>query len=222
MRILVVEDEQDMNQIICKKLTADGYSVDQCFDGKEALLYFESTDYDAAILDVMIPYINGFDLLKKIRANGNQTPIIFLTAKDTVDDRVTGLDLGANDYLVKPFSFLELMARLRAMTRKTVNNTTNIYTVSDLTVNISTHSVHRNNHEITLSAKEFSLLEYLIRNKGIVLSREKIETHIWNYDYDGGSNVVDVYIRYLRKKIDDPHQVKLIHTVRGSGYVLKE
>lgn len=222
MRILVVEDEPDMNAIICKTLTAEGYSVDHCFDGKEALEYFQTGVYDAAILDVMIPHINGFDVLKKIRSKGNLTPIIFLTAKDTISDRVQGLDLGANDYLVKPFSFEELMARIRAMTRKASGNPTNIYQIADLSLNLSTHQVFRGKDEIALSAKEFSLLEYLLVNKGIVLSREKIENHIWNYDYEGGSNAVDVYIRYLRKKIDDNYPNKLIHTIRGCGYVLKE
>ena len=150
------------------------------------------------------------------------TPVLFLTAKDTVEDKVTGLDMGANDYLVKPFAFEELLARIRVITRKTSKQVSSLFSVGDLVMDLSSHRVHRAGKEISLSAKEFALLEYLMRNKGIVLSREKIENNLWNYDYAGGTNAVDVYIRYLRKKIDDDYDVKLIHTVRGTGYVLKE
>ena len=149
-------------------------------------------------------------------------PVLFLTASDSIDDRVKGLDAGADDYLIKPFAFDELLARLRVMIRKKAGNVTNIFEIADLTVDISSRKVWRNGNEIMLSAKEFDVLEYLIRNKDIVLSREKIESHIWNFDYSGGSNVIDVYIRYLRKKIDDPYETKLIHTIRGAGYVLRE
>ncbi|HIW81751.1 MAG TPA: response regulator transcription factor [Candidatus Acetatifactor stercoripullorum] len=222
MRILLAEDERDLNRIIRQKLTSDGYGVDSCFDGLEALEHFRSITYDAAILDVMMPKMDGITLLKKIRQEGNQTPVLILTARDAVSDKVTGLDSGANDYLVKPFSFEELGARLRAMTRSAFGESSSVLAVADLTLDTATHEVKRAGREITLSAKEYALLEYLMYNKGVVLSREKIEDHIWNYDYEGGTNVVDVYISYLRKKIDSGHETKLIHTLRGRGYVLKE
>lgn len=222
MRFLVVEDQKDLNKIISKRLSAEGYTVDSCFDGVEALDFVGMAEYDGIILDVMMPKLDGFSFLKQIRQNGNMTPVLFLTAKDTVADKVSGLDLGANDYLVKPFSFEELMARIRAMVRKTSGSTSNTYTALDLTLNSSSHQVFRGEKEINLSSKEFALLEFMIRNKNIVLSREKIENNLWNFDYLGGTNAVDVYIRYLRKKIDDDYDIKLIHTVRGSGYVLKD
>ncbi len=222
MRILVIEDEIDMNNIITKKLTREGFSVDSCFDGEESYNYIINTEYDVILLDVMIPKIDGFSLMEKIRAENIDTPVIFLTAKDDVESRVKGLDLGANDYLIKPFSFAELMARIRVMTRLKSGVTTNVLTLSDLTLDISSHVVKRDNRIISLSAKEFKILKYMMMNAGIVLTRDKIENHIWNYDFEGGTNVVDVYIRYLRKKIDDGFDVKLIHTIRGSGYVMKE
>ncbi|AOY77731.1 response regulator transcription factor [Clostridium formicaceticum] len=222
MRILVVEDERDLNNIIVKKLTAEGYGTDSCFDGEAALDYIEGTEYDAIILDIMLPKMDGLEVVRHLRAQGNKAPVLFLTARDSISDRVIGLDSGADDYLVKPFSFDELMARVRVMMRKRTGSVSNVFTVGDLTVDCNTHIVKRKKSVITLSPKEFALLEYLIRNKGIVLSREKIENHIWNFDYEGTSNVVDVYIRYLRKKIDDECPNKLIHTIRGSGYVLRE
>ena len=222
MRILLAEDERDLNNIITKKLTADGYSVDSCYDGEEAIHILSYTDYDAVILDIMMPKADGFAVLESLRNEGKNTPVLFLTAKDSVSDRVKGLDSGANDYLVKPFSFEELGARIRAMTRDLFGITSNILQVGDLTLDCATHVVKRAGNEITLTAKEYALLEYLMHNRGIVISREKIEDHIWNYDYEGGTNVVDVYIRYLRKKIDDKYETKLIHTIRGRGYVIKE
>ncbi len=222
MRILLAEDEKDLNHIITQKLTSDGYSVDSCFDGKEAIDILSYTDYDAIILDIMMPKANGYTVLQSLRSTGNTTPVLFLTAKDAVADRVKGLDSGANDYLVKPFSFEELTARIRAMTRIAFGIANNTLTVNDLTLNCTTHVVKRANKEILLSAKEYSLLEYLMHNQGIILSREQIEDHIWNYDYEGGTNVVDVYISYLRRKIDEGHEVKLIHTIRGRGYVIRE
>lgn len=222
MRVLIVEDERDLNSIIAQKLTADGYSVDCCFDGKEAMDILSYTDYDAIILDVMMPKADGYAVLRYLRDGGKTTPVLFLTARDAVEERVRGLDSGANDYLVKPFSFEELSARLRALTRTSFGMITNVLTVGDLTLDCASHVVKHKGKEISLSAKEFALLEYLMRNQGIVLSRETIEDHIWNFDYEGGTNVVDVYISYLRKKIDDGHDRKLIHTVRGKGYVLRE
>ncbi len=221
MRILLAEDEQDLNRIITRKLTSDGYSVDSCLDGEEAIDILSYTDYDAVILDIMMPKADGFAVLKSLRDAGKTTPVLFLTARDAVTDRVRGLDSGANDYLVKPFSFEELSARLRAMTRTAFGTVSNILSIEDLTLDCASHAVKRGGKEIILSAREYALLEYFMLNQGIVLSREKIENHIWNFEYEGGTNVVDVYISYLRKKIDDGHEIKLIRTVRGRGYVLR-
>ncbi len=222
MRILLAEDERDMNKIITKKLVSEGYSVDSCFDGEDAFNCIVNTDYDVVILDIMMPKQNGFEIVEKMRARKIDTPVIFLTARDSIEDRVKGLDLGANDYLVKPFSFAELMARIRVMTRLKAGKATNVLSIADLSIDISSHIVKRGENIINLSAKEYAILKYMMHNIGIVLSREKIENHIWNYDYEGGTNVVDVYIRYLRKKIDDDYEIKLIHTIRGSGYVIRE
>lgn len=222
MRILVVEDERDLNRVISKRLEKEGYCVDSCFDGEEALDYIDAGEFDAVILDIMMPKMNGLDVVKNIRARKIDIPVLFLTAKDAVSDRVAGLDAGAEDYLVKPFAFEELLARIRVMLRKQAGKTTNVFDIGDLKVDIASRRVWRGKEMINLSAKEFDILEYLVRNKGIVLSREKIENHVWNFDYSGGTNVIDVYIRYLRKKIDDPYEKKLIHTIRGKGYVLRE
>ncbi len=221
MRILVAEDEKDMNHIITKRLKDEGYSVDSCYDGIEVFDYLPCAEYDAIILDIMMPRMDGIQVLKKLRSENNQIPVLLLTARDSVEDRVTGLDAGADDYLVKPFAFQELLARIRVMLRKPASVKTTIYTVGNLELHTDTHQVIRGGQEIHLSAKEFSLLRYMMQNTGIVLSREKLEQHIWNYDFSGGSNVIDVYIRYLRKKIDDGFEQKLIHTIRGKGYVLR-
>ncbi len=222
MRILFAEDERDLNDIITKKLTSQGYSVDSVYDGEEAIDILSYTDYDAVILDIMMPKADGFAVLRALRSKGKSTPVLFLTARDSVQDRVAGLDSGANDYLVKPFSVEELLARIRAMTRTAFGVSDSLLSVGDLTMDTAAKVVKRGGKEIPLSAKEYALLEYLMHNAGIVLSREKIENHIWNFDYEGGTNVVDVYIRYLRKKIDEGYDKKLIHTVRGRGYVLRE
>lgn len=222
MRLLLAEDERDLNRIITKKLTSSGYSVDSFFDGQEAIDVLAYTDYDAVILDIMMPKADGFAVLRAIRDAGKTTPVLFLTARDAVSDRVKGLDSGANDYLIKPFSFDELLARIRAMTRTSFGAADNLLTVADITLDTKTQVVRRAGREVTLSAKEYALLEYLMHNQGIILSREKIENHIWNLDYEGGTNVVDVYISYLRKKLDEGREKKLIQTVRGRGYLLKE
>ena len=222
MRLLIAEDEPDLNDILTMALTEAGYSVDSCTDGKEALFYLSSADYDVAVLDIMMPGADGFSVLKKLREEGKRTPVLFLTARDSIEDRVRGLDSGANDYMIKPFSLDELLARIRVLTRSAHGSTGNVLTADDLTLDISSHEVRRGGKRIDLSAKEYQLLEYLLHNKGIVLSREKIENHIWNFDYEGGTNVVDVYISYLRKKIDGGHALKLIRTVRVVGYTLKE
>ena len=222
MRILVVEDEVDLNNVIVKKLSAENYSVDSCLNGADALLYLDGAEYDAVILDIMMPQMNGYEVLKKMRQNEDRTPVLLLTAKDTIEDRVTGLDLGADDYLIKPFAFDELLARIRVIQRRSGNHASNIISIADLQIDINSRTVKRDDTIISLSTREFSILEYMIRNQNIVLARDKIEQHIWNYDYCGGSNIVDVYIRYLRKKVDDPFEKKLIHTIRGIGYVLRE
>lgn len=201
MRILLAEDERDLNNIITQKLTADGYSVDRCFDGEEAIDILSYTEFDAVILDIMMPKADGFAVLNALRSMGKTTPVMFLTAKDAVSDRVRGLDSGANDYLVKPFSFEELSARLRAMTRTSFGIASNVLRIADLSMDCTARTVTRGGTEIRLSAKEYAMLEYLMYNQGRVLSREMIEDHVWNFDYEGGTNVVDVYISYLRKKL---------------------
>ena len=225
MRILVVEDEQNLNDIIVKRLILEKYGVDTCFNGNDALEYIFSTEYDVIVSDIMLPGIDGFEILKRIREKGIKTPVLLLTALDGIEDRVKGLDYGADDYLVKPFAFDELMARIRVLLRRNStngnSNASNIFSIANLTVNCNSHDVFRDDVPIKLSTREFTILEYMIRNKERVLSREQIEQHIWNYDYEGGTNVIDVYIRYLRRKIDKDFEPKLIHTIRGVGYVLK-
>lgn len=222
MRILVAEDEKILNSMITKTLTNEGYSVDSCYNGEDALHFLKMGEFDLVIMDIMMPKLSGTDAVKAMRAGHYETPVIFLTAKDSVSDRVNGLDLGAQDYIVKPFAFEELLARIRAVTRAVLGNSTNILSIGDLTLDTKSKTVKRADSIITLTAKEYELLEYMMYNKGIILSREKIENHIWNFDYMGGTNVVDVYIRYLRKKIDDPYEKKLIHTIRGFGYLIDE
>lgn len=221
MRLLVAEDQRDLNEIITKTLAKNHYSVDSCYDGEEALSFLEMAEYDAVILDIMMPRRNGLEVLRELRRSGSSVPVLLLTARDSIQDRVAGLDAGADDYLIKPFAFEELLARIRTMLRKREGRARNILQAADLTVDLDTRTVMRGSVPITLSSREFSILEYLITNQGVVLSRDRIEQHIWNYDYEGGSNVVDVYIRYLRKKIDDGFEPRLIHTVRGAGYVLR-
>ena len=204
MRLLVAEDEKDMNRLITRALEKEGYGVDSCFDGEEAMDYLESAEYDGIILDIMMPKMDGHQVLKKLRARGSNLPVLFLTARDSIADRVAGLDLGADDYLIKPFDFDELLARVRAMMRKRSGHKTS------------------GDRSIELSSREYSILEYMAMHPGQVLSREQIETHVWNFDYSGGSNVVDVYISYLRKKIDGKENVKLIRTVWGTGWMIKE
>jgi DNA-binding response regulator trcR len=225
VRILVIEDEKNLNNIIVKKLVMEKYGVDSCFNGDDALDYIFSAEYDVIISDIMLPEIDGFEILKTIREKGIKTPVLLLTALDGIEDRVKGLDYGADDYLVKPFAFDELMARIRVLLRRNStngnSNASNVFSIANLTVNCNSHDVFRDDVPIKLSTREFTILEYMIRNKERVLSREQIEQHIWNYDYEGGTNVIDVYIRYLRKKIDKNFEPKLIHTIRGVGYVLK-
>ena len=222
MRILVADDEHDLLDVIVKRLKSDGFSVDGCENGEDALYYIENTKYDLAVLDIMMPKLDGLTVLRTLRARKNSIPILLLTAKDSINDRVEGLNAGADDYLIKPFAYDELIARIRALLRRHSDEKTDILSIADLTMELSTKKVMRNGIEITLSSKEFSLLEYLMRNKGAVISREQLENHVWDYGFEGGSNIVDVYIRYLRKKIDEPFEVKLIHTIRGMGYTIRE
>ena len=222
MRLLVVEDEKDMNRLITRALEKEGYGVDSCFDGEEAMDYLESAEYDGVILDIMMPKMDGHQVLKKLRARGSDLPVLFLTARDSIADRVAGLDLGADDYLIKPFDFDELLARVRAMMRKRSGHKTSVITIGDLKIDTGSHEVTRGDRSIELSSREYSILEYMAMHPGQVLSREQIETHVWNFDYSGGSNVVDVYISYLRKKIDGKENVKLIRTVWGTGWMIKE
>ena len=222
MRILVADDERDLNAVISRRLALENFSVDSCYDGEEAVDYLSFAEYDCVVLDIMMPKLSGLQVLEWIRNSKTNTPVLLLTAKDAVNDRVTGLNAGADDYIIKPFSLDELIARIHAVTRRQSGNTTNVLTAGNLVMNINTHSVTRGGVEINLSSKEFAILEYLLKNKGNVLSREKIEEHIWNYDYEGGSNVIDVYISYLRKKVDGENSEKLIKTVRGVGYIIKD
>ena len=221
MRILVVEDAKDMNRLIVRTLTRAGYTVDGCFNGVEALEHLPGAEYDAIILDVMMPKMDGYEFLRRLRDQGSTVPVLFLTARDAVADRVKGLDLGADDYLVKPFDFEELLARIRAMTRKHTGSRSNRFMLADLIVDVERRTVTRAGREIALLPKEFTILEHMIRNQGIVLSREQLEQRIWNYEYSGSSNNIDVYISKLRKKVDEGHPVRLIHTIRGVGWVLR-
>ena len=222
MRILLAEDQKDLNELLSRRLKAENYTVDSCYDGEAVLDYMDCAQYDALILDIMMPKKDGLEVLKILRSRNDHIPVLLLTAKESIEDRVRGLDAGADDYLVKPFAFEELMARIRVMLRKPAVMKTTVYRLADLEVHVDTMIVYRAGEEIHLSGKEFALLRYMIQNAGIVLSRSRLEEHLWNYDYAGGSNVIDVYIRYLRKKIDSGHDKKLIHTIRGVGYVLKE
>lgn len=222
MRLLVVEDEKHLNKTLTERLTKTGYTVDSCFDGEDALYYIENTRYDGIILDVMMPKINGFDVLRTMRDKKILTPVLMLTAKDSDEDVINGLDLGANDYLTKPFSFGILCARIREMLRVKENITGAVLEIADLSVDTTARVVKRGDTVIELSSKEYSVLEYLMRNKGIVVSKEKIEENIWNYEYEGSSDVIKVYIHHLRKKIDDNFEKKLLHTIKNVGYIIKE
>ena len=222
MRILVVEDEQDLNLLIRKVLTKAGYTVDGCWDGEEAQLHMLGAEYDAVILDVMMPKKDGYTVIQEMREQGSDVPVLFLTARDSIADRVKGLDLGADDYLIKPFDFDELLARIRAMTRKHVGQRKNQFVVGDLVLDVEQHRVTRGGVELTLLPKEFSILEHLMCNKNKVVSREQLENRIWNYEYSGSSNNVDGYMSRLRKKVDGEHSQKLIYTIKGLGWTIRE
>ena len=220
MRLLLVEDQKDLNEIIVRKLTREGYSVDSCTDGLDALYYIENTEYDGIVMDILLPGITGIGILRKMRGDGNTTPVLLLTALGDVEDRVAGLDAGADDYMVKPFDFDELMARIRAITRRKSGAAENILKSGDLLMDRRAHQVFRGGKELVLTSKEYDILEYMMENPGTVLSRDKLSSHVWNYDYDGGSNVIDVYMHHLRKKIDGDFEEKKPVTVKGAGYKL--
>ena len=221
MRILVVEDEKNMNYVLKTRLTKENYTVDSCFSGTEAMEYLEVANYDAVILDVMLPGMDGFEILRKLRERKNDVPVLILSAKSDTKDIVKGLDTGADDYLVKPFDFLELSARLRLILRRKVETRGNVYSCDDLNIDTSIKKVTRGEQTIILSPREYAILLYLLRNKEIVVTREQIVDDIYSIDQDINSNVIDAYIRLLRKKIDKNFDHKLIHTIRGMGYVLK-
>ena len=222
MRILVVEDERDMNHLIQKVLKKSGYTVDGCYDGGEAMDFLEGAQYDGVLLDGMLPGRDGFDILADMRARGMDTPVLLLTARDSVEHRVQGLDLGADDYLVKPFAFEELLARIRAMTRKGAGRRSNRFQVGDLTLDADTRQVARAGREIPLLPKEYAILERLIRRPGTVVTRRQMEESIWSFEDSPASNSVDVYISKLRRKIDGEGRPRLLHTVRGVGWSLRE
>jgi len=220
MRVLVAEDHASLARSIANGLREEGYAVDLTFDGDEALRWATINSYDCAVLDVMLPSKNGWTILETLRREGNKTPVLFLTAKDAIEDRVKGLNLGADDYLVKPFDWKELVARVRAIIRRRHDQPAQTVKVADLEIDLASKSVHRAGNSIILSAREYALLEYLALRVGQVVSRSEIWEHLYDQNDESVSNVVDVYIGYLRSKIDRDHNPKLIHTRRGMGYVL--
>ena len=222
MRILLVEDNRRLNSSLKMSLVDDGYAVDVAYDGVEGQELAEMTPYDLIILDIMLPRRDGLEICHELRQQRISTPILMLTARDTVDDRVKGLDSGADDYLVKPFAIEELRARMRALLRRESEDKSSVLQVADLALDPATHFVSRSGKPIDLTSKEFSLLEYLMRNPNRMITREMAQNHVWSYDYDGASNVVDVYIRRLRRKVDEPFDTKLIETSRGVGYRLRK
>ena len=222
MKILLAEDEVDLNNVVTRYLKKNGYSVDSVLDGEEALDYLEYSEYDLVILDIMMPKVDGFEVIKKLRDKGNHTSVLMLTARDSADDKVKGLDLGADDYIVKPFDFNELMARIRAVVRRKHGNSSNKLVIGDLILDTSEKSVTRAGKQIELTGKEYEVLEYLMQSKNRILSRDQIKEHVWDFDYEGDSNIIDVLIKNIRKKIDIEDGKQIIYTNRGLGYVIKE
>jgi heavy metal response regulator len=222
MRILVVEDEKKVARFIQQGLEEEHYSVDVANDGERGELMADAQDYDLLILDVMLPKKSGIELTRSIRTSKKTTPILMLTAKTTTEDKVAGLDSGADDYLTKPFAFAELLARVRSLLRRGASEKSTILRIADLELDTVTHKARRGSRNIDLTAKEYALLEYFLRNKDRVLSRTIISEHIWDYNFDTGTNLIDVYVNHLRNKIENGYEKKLIHTVRGVGYVLRE
>jgi len=221
MRILVIEDEKKVADFVSKGLEEEHYAVDTAYDGEIGLDLAETNDYDLVVLDLMIPKIDGWEVLRRMRANGNKVPVLILTARDSVEEIVKGLDSGSDDYLTKPFAFAEFLARVRALLRREKVEKEPVLRVGDLTLSLVTHRVNRGGREIELTSKEYTLLEYMMRNPNKVLTRVMISEHVWDYHFDSMTNVIDVYVNYLRKKIDKDFEAKLIHTIRGVGYVIK-
>ena len=221
MKILVVEDERDLNRIITKHLKKNNYSVDSCFDGQEALDFISYSEYDLIITDIMMPNVDGYEFIDKLRANKNDTPVIMLTAKDTLEDKIMGLDSGADDYIVKPFEFDELLAIIRVLMRRNYGLATNIIQIEEVTLDLAKKQITKSGEIIDLTGKEYEVLEYLMKNKGSILSRDQILNHVWDYEYEGASNIVDVIIKNIRKKLDRGEGNTIIYTKRGLGYFVK-
>lgn len=221
MKVLIVEDEEMLNNIIAKRLKVESMIVDQCYNGEDGLDYITTSSYDVIIMDIMMPKLDGLTVVRQMRGEGNKTPVLFLTAKDSLQDKVDGLNLGADDYLVKPFEFDELIARVYALARRSRNQAVEDILAGPLRINQKSRSVWLHEVPVTLTAKEFDLLFYLASNPNIVLSRQQILDHVWEYDYESYSNLIDVYIKDLRKKIDVDESFKMIQTVRGVGYVFR-
>ncbi|HTM20088.1 MAG TPA: response regulator transcription factor [Kofleriaceae bacterium] len=222
MRLLVIEDYAPLRESLIRGLRDSGYAVDASGDGREGLWYAEQNAYDALVLDLMLPGVDGLEILRRLRARGDTTHVLILTARDTVADRVAGLDLGADDYLVKPFAFDELLARLRALLRRRYQSATGVIEVGDLVVDTGRRTVARAGVPVPLTAREYALLEYLACRRGAVVSRSELWEHVYDFAAEPESNVLDVYVSHLRRKIDDGHATKLIHTRRGQGYLLDE
>lgn len=221
MKLLIVEDDFDLNRTLCKLLKTQKYSLDAAYNGEEALDFLAVSDYDLIILDVMMPKMDGFTFLETIRSQGLRVPVLMLTARDALEDRVMGLDTGADDYLVKPFEFDELLARIRALLRRNSNQVLdNRIQVADITIDLSQKQVYRQQTLVDLTSKEYQLLEYLASHQGQVISRDQIREHVWNFDYDGESNIIDVLIKNLRRKLDQDREGSIITTKRGLGYVI--
>ena len=221
MRILVVEDEPRMANVIARGLREQSYAVDIAPDGSNGLYQASINDYDVIVLDVLLPHRDGYEVCRELRQRGNTTPVLMLTARATVDDRITGFDAGADDYLTKPFSFRELLARIRALLRRDSQLRPDVLEIADLVVDSASHRVVRANKEVQLTAKEYALLEYLARRRGQLVSRSEIAAHVWDDSFDPFSNTIEVYMNRLRKKIDGDHATKLLHTRRGEGYILE-
>jgi len=222
MRILVVEDDKKVAGFIKKGLEEETYAIDVAYDGENGLHLGLEGQYDLIVLDIMLPKIDGLEILSQLRDQGRDIPILLLTAKDAVDDRVAGLNKGADDYLTKPFAFSELLARVRVLLRRGKAEVKTTLQISDLTLDLVSHNVNRGGDEIELTGKEYSLLEYFMRNQEKVLTRTMIAEHVWDYNFDTFTNVIDVYINHLRKKIDKGRESKLLHTLRGVGYIMKK
>ncbi|HSH70614.1 MAG TPA: heavy metal response regulator transcription factor [Deferrisomatales bacterium] len=222
MRILVIEDEDKVASFIKRGLEEERYAVDVALDGDEGMALADLAPYDLIVLDLMLPGMDGFQILKRLRDDGVATPVIILTARNAVDDKIRGLDLGADDYLTKPFAFAELLARVRALLRRGQTQASPVLKIADLTLDPAARRVTRAEQRIELTAKEYALLEYLMRHHGRVLTRTMISEHVWDQTFDSYTNVIDVYVNYLRKKVDQGFEPKLIHTVRGVGYTLRE